>query len=58
MEINSTHVFNPDWTPHVQRHEVWQLITNSTVAMFCLWLVWKKGTDNAVHISQNSNTTL
>ncbi len=42
LEINSTHVFNPDWTPHVRIHEVWQLITNSGIGLFCLWLVWHK----------------
>lgn len=42
MEINATHVFNPNWTPHVRIHEVWQLITNSCIGLFCLWLVWVK----------------
>jgi len=42
LEINDTHVFNPDWTPHVRIHEVWQLITNSAIGMLCLWLVWVK----------------
>ena len=42
LEINSTHVFNPDWTPHVRIHEVWQLITNSSIGVLCLWLVWVK----------------
>ena len=42
LEINDTHVFNPDWTPHVRIHEVWQLITNSTIGVLCLWLVWVK----------------
>ncbi|MEA1785466.1 hypothetical protein U1E44_05135 [Arenibacter sp. GZD96] len=42
LEINDTHVFNPDWTPHVRIHEVWQLITNSSIGLFCLWLVWAK----------------
>ena len=42
LEINDTHVFNPDWTPHAKIHEVWQLITNSTIGIFCLWLVWVK----------------
>jgi hypothetical protein len=40
LEINDTHVFNPDWTPHVRIHEVWQLITNSALGVLCLWLVW------------------
>ena len=42
LEINDTHVFNPDWTPHVRIHEVWQLITNTSMGLFCLWLVWNK----------------
>lgn len=42
LEINATHVFNPDWTPHVRIHEVWQLITNSGIGILCLWLVWVK----------------
>jgi len=39
LEINNTHVFNPDWTPHVRTHEVWQLITNSSIGLLSLWLV-------------------
>lgn len=42
LEINDTHVFNPDWTPHVRIHEVWQLITNTAIGILCLWLVWAK----------------
>ena len=42
LEINATHVFNPNWTPHVRIHEVWQLITNSSIGLLCLWLVWFK----------------
>ncbi len=42
LEVNETHVWNPDWTPHVRIHEVWQLITNSSIGILCLWLVWFK----------------
>jgi hypothetical protein len=42
LDINETHVWNPDWTPHARIHEVWQLITNSSIGIFCLWLVWCK----------------
>lgn len=42
LEINGTHVFNPDWTPHARIHEVWQLTTNSVIGILCLWLVWQK----------------
>jgi len=42
LEINDSHVFNPDWTPHVRIHEVWQLLTNSSIGILCLFLVWNK----------------
>ncbi len=42
LEINATHVFNPNWTPHSKIHEVWQLFTNSSIGILCLWLVWIK----------------
>jgi len=42
LELNDTHVYNPDWTSHVRIHEVWQLITNSSIGILCLWLVWVK----------------
>ena len=42
LDINETHVWNPDWTPHARIHEVWQLITNSSIGIVCLWLVWYK----------------
>jgi len=42
LDINDTHVWNPDWTPHARIHEVWQLITNSSIGVLCLWLVWFK----------------
>lgn len=42
LDINETHVWNPDWTPHARIHEVWQLIANSSIGVLCLWLVWYK----------------
>lgn len=42
LEVNETHIWNSDWTPHVRIHEVWQLITNSSIGILCLWLVWYK----------------
>jgi hypothetical protein len=40
LELNDSHVFNPEWPPHARLHEVWQLITNSSMGAFCLWRVW------------------
>lgn len=42
LEINDTHVFNPSWEPHARLHEVWQLLTNTMIGVFCFWLVWFK----------------
>jgi hypothetical protein len=42
LEVNQTHVFSPDWIPHAKIHEVWQLLTNSSIGIFCLWLTWVK----------------
>lgn len=43
LEINATHVFNPEWVPHARLHEVWQLTTNTSLGLLCLWLAWAKG---------------
>lgn len=43
LEINDTHVFNPEWPPHARLHEVWQLATNSMIGVLALWLAWGKG---------------
>lgn len=42
LEVNATHVFDPLWPPHARLHEVWQLTTNSALALFCVWLVWRR----------------
>jgi hypothetical protein len=43
LEINDTHVFNPEWPAHARLHEVWQLATNCSLGAFALWLIWKRG---------------
>lgn len=40
LEINATHVFNPQWPEHARLHEVWQLVTNSALGVWCLYLAW------------------
>ncbi len=42
LELNATHVFNPAWPAHARLHEVWQLATNSMIAMYCLWKIWRE----------------
>jgi len=43
LEVNDSHVFNPDWVAHARLHEVWQLVTNSALGLLSLWLVWGRG---------------
>lgn len=43
LEINETHVFNPLWPGHARLHEVWQLATNFSLGLVCLWLAWFGG---------------
>lgn len=37
LELNDTHLFNPDWMPHVRIHELWQLITNTSLGVYSLF---------------------
>jgi len=41
-DLNATHVFHPDWTPHSRLHMVWLLGTNTSIAALSLWLLWSR----------------
>lgn len=41
LEINDTHVFNPDWPAHARLHEVWQLGTNGLLSILAIILAWR-----------------
>lgn len=47
LELNSTHLTNPDWPSHARLHEAWQLLTNSAISVLALGCVW---TDRAPRI--------
>ena len=40
LEVNSSHLTNPDWPAHARLHEAWQLLTNAAIAVFSLYLLW------------------
>ena len=40
LEINQTHLFNPEWPSHARLHEAWQLMANAAVSALALYLVW------------------
>ena len=39
-DFNSTHATNPLWTPHARFHVVWQVLCQSGISLFILYLVW------------------
>ncbi|MBI2518298.1 MAG: hypothetical protein HYV95_15570 [Opitutae bacterium] len=41
LEVNASHVFNPAWVPHTRIHEVWQLLTNTSLGLFAAWRLWR-----------------
>lgn len=39
-DLNTTHVFHPEWTSHARFHGVWLLSILSSIAILSLWLLW------------------
>jgi hypothetical protein len=39
-DFNATHATNPLWPPHARFHVVWQVLCQSGVSLFILYLVW------------------
>jgi len=40
VDVSSSHVFHPEWTPHARFHTVWMISTNSMLAVLSTWLLW------------------
>ena len=39
VDLNRTH---PDWTPHARMHLAWLVITNSSLSLVALGLLWRR----------------
>ena len=50
VDLTATHVFHPDWMPHARLHAVWQLATNSGLALLALYLMWAQSTNGLQRI--------
>ena len=41
-DLNESHLLKPDWMPHAKFHLAWLLATGSCLAIYALYLIWRK----------------
>lgn len=42
LELNETHLTNPEWPSHARLHEAWQLMTNAALSILAVVLVARR----------------
>ena len=45
VDVNTSHLLNPDWDSHARVHEAWRLSTNFLVFALAMFLLWQKGNE-------------
>ena len=43
VDVNPSHILNPDWDSHARVHEAWRLSTNFLIFSLAIFLLWYKG---------------
>ena len=43
VDVNPSHLLNPDWDSHARVHEAWRLSTDFLIFSLALFLLWNKG---------------
>ena len=46
-ELNDSHAFNPDWSPHARYHSVANVQTHAAAGVAACWLLWARSTSQA-----------
>lgn len=42
VDVNTSHLLNPDWDSHARVHEAWRLSTNFLVFSLGIYLLWSR----------------
>ena len=40
VDLNSTHLFHPDWSLHARLHLVWSVTSFTLIGWYCFFLLW------------------
>ncbi|MEO0342309.1 MAG: DUF6640 family protein [Pseudomonadota bacterium] len=41
-DLNETHIYNPEWSPHARVHGVWFLFFGASMSFMSLYFLWLK----------------
>lgn len=50
-DLNTSHIFNPQWTPHAKFHDIVLLCMTLGLSPIALWLLWRQSPDKQAGIT-------